>query len=114
MEKEKLVSLFLRLGLAFSFFYAAIASFVNPEVWIGFFPEFLRNINGIATVFSIYELILGGWLLSGKKVFYAAILSALTMFGIVIFNFNAMDIVFRDVSILLAAIALAVLSYIKK
>ena len=37
MEKEKLVSLLLRVGIAFSFFYAAIASFVNQAAWIGFF-----------------------------------------------------------------------------
>jgi hypothetical protein len=109
MKKEKLVSLLLRLGLAFAFIYAAISAFINPTAWIGFFPEFLRG-EGVLMIFSVGEIVLGLWLLWGKKVFYAAILSALAMAGIVWFNFGAMDIVFRDVSILLMAIALAVLS----
>ena len=110
MKRDKLISLLLRLGLAFSFFYAAIASFVNPASWIGFFPSFLRS-GSILFLFSIFEIIIGLWLVLGKKVFYAAVLSALSILGIIVFNFGAMDIVFRDVSILLMAIALAVLSY---
>ena len=110
MEKEKLVSLLLRVGIAFSFFYAAIASFVNQAAWIGFFPEFLQS-ELILNVFSIYEIIIGLWLISNWKVFYSAILSALSILGIIIFNFSAMDIVFRDFTILSASIALAVLSY---
>ena len=109
MKKEKLASLLLRFGIAFSFFYAAIASFINPTPWIGFLPKFLQ-INSVLTVFSIGEIILGLWLLSNWRVFYAAILSAIAMLGIVIFNLGAMDIVFRDITILLASIALAVLS----
>jgi len=110
MERDKLASLLLRLGIAFSFFYVVIASFLNPTSWIGFFPSFLQN-ESILIVFSIYEVIIGLWLMWGKKVFYAAILSAWTMLGIIVFNFGALDIVFRDVTILLAAVALAVLSY---
>jgi len=110
MQKQKLISFLLRLGIAFSFFYAAIASFLNPTAWIGFFPSFLQY-DSLLTVYSIFEIILGGWLLLGKKVFYAAVLSALTLFGIVVFNLGALDIVFRDIPILFAAIALAVLGH---
>ena len=109
MEKEKLASLLLRLGLAFSFFYAAISAFINPTSWIGFLPEFLRG-GGMLTAFSISEIILGLWLLSGWKTFYSSVLSAIVIAGITVFNFGSFDIVFRDVSILLMAIALAVLS----
>ena len=61
-------------------------------------------------IFSVYEIALGLWLLSNKKTFYAAILSALTMAGIVIFNLQGMNVVFRDVTIFFAAAALAVLT----
>ena len=110
MEKQKLISFLLRIGISFSFFYAAIASFITPTNWIGFLPNFLRS-DMILTIFSIYEILVGLWLLSGWKVFYPAILSALSMLGIIIFNFGALDIVFRDVAILFAAVALALLSY---
>ena len=104
----------LRLGLAFSFFYVASASFQNPTSWIGFFPQFLRDLapaETLLTGFSIYEIILGLWLLAGKKLVYSSWLAAATLFGIVVFNWGAMEIVFRDVSLGLAALALAALHY---
>lgn len=110
MSKQKTALVLLRLGLAFVFFYTAVASFLNPNDWIGFFPIFLRNffgVNFVLTAFSFYELILGFWLLSGKFQFYSAILSALTILGIIVFNIGAFDIVFRDVGLFFAALALA-------
>ncbi|NCN98637.1 hypothetical protein COU62_00290 [Candidatus Pacearchaeota archaeon CG10_big_fil_rev_8_21_14_0_10_35_219] len=113
-SKVCLVSFFLRVGLALVFLYAAISSFLSPSSWIGFIPLFLRNLidaNLLLFAFSFYEIILGLWLLSNKTVFYASLLSALTILGIVISNLGALDIVFRDIAILFSAIALMILSY---
>ena len=108
-NKETLASFFLRLGLMVVFFYAGISSLLMPENWIGFLPGFLR-VSLMLTLFSIYELVLGLWLLSNKKTFYAALISALTMFSIVVFNMTLLDLVFRDVAIFFMALALAILS----
>ena len=105
------VSLLLRVGLAFTLFYAALGSFLEPVNWIGFFPGFLFRLGiseGLVLgVFSLYEVALGLWLLWGKKVVYSALLSALTFLGIVVFNLGAMDIVFRDLGLFFAALSLA-------
>ena len=108
-----LISFFLRLGLASVFLYAAIASFLTPNNWIGFLPTWLKNIiPGIIllSIFSIYEIILSLWLLSGKKIYYASILSAITLFLIIITNITNLDILFRDIAIFFSAISLAILS----
>ena len=108
-----LTSFFLRVGLAIVFLYAAVASFLDPTSWIGFIPEWLREIfpaQVFLVVYSIYEIFLALWLFSGKKTYYAAVLSGLTMLAIIVFNMGALDIVFRDVAILFMAIALAVLA----
>jgi len=100
----------LRAGIAFSLFYAAIASFITPLNWIGYFPPFLKDYipqEIVLSVFSIYEMLLGAWILSGWKTFYAALLAASTMLGIIIFNIAIFDVVFRDVTILFASLALA-------
>ena len=110
---EKLASLFLRIGLAFVFFYAAVSALIFPENWTGFIPLFLKNLiseSFLLLLFSIYEITLGVWLLSNKKIFYASVLSAVTIFFIIIFNFTVLDVVFRDVAILFMAVALAVIS----
>ncbi len=67
--------------------------------------------HGAGQIFSIYEIVLGLWLLTDKKTFHAASLAALTMTMIIIFNLSALDLVFRDVAILFAALALAALHH---
>lgn len=111
---NKLAPLLLRSAIAFSFAYAAIASLLSPENWVGWFPPFTFALspftsNTTLAVFSIFELALAAVLLSGKWGMYAATVSGLMLLGITVFNLGAMDIVFRDISLALAAFALAML-----
>ena len=112
-DERYFACLFARLGIGFVFFYSAISSFINPNAWIGFLPNFLSLIAPkeiFLTIFSVFEIFLGLWLFSNKKIFHAAIISAITMFGVVIFNLGALDIVFRDIAILFSAVSLAILT----
>lgn len=114
---EELVSFLLRTGLAVTFLYAAIASFIEPDAWIGFLPEWMRNLIPEMMLlfgFSLYEIFLAFWLFSNKKPFEAAVLSSLTLLLIVLANITALYIVFRDVAILFASLALVALSFNKK
>lgn len=121
MDEEKdprilisLISFLLRAGLAVVFLYAAVASFIEPDAWIGYLPIFLRHIfpaSLLLSGFSTYQILLSLWLLSGKKTLYAASLSALTLVGIIFANVGALDVIFRDFAILFSAVALAALSY---
>ena len=107
-------SMLLRIGLAVVFLYAAVASMLDPNSWIGYFPEFLENIipgTVLLPMFSLYELALGLWVLSGWKAYYAGLLAAATLLGIIVVNISLFDIVFRDVAIFFAALALAALSH---
>ena len=108
-----MVSRLLRIGLAFAFFYAALASFFDPNSWIGFYPDFLRNLFAetfLLTAFSIFEIVLAIWLLSGRFLFWASLVSAGALTGIVIFNLPQMDIIFRDISLVFASLGLAKLA----
>lgn len=108
------VSFFLRVGLATVFLYVGIAAIFSPETWLGFIPGFMRKIisgNLFLHIHSIFNICLALWLLSNKKTFYASTLASITLFAIIIFNFSALDIVFRDLSILFSAIALMFLSH---
>jgi uncharacterized membrane protein YphA (DoxX/SURF4 family) len=113
-RKNKYAVLILRIGLAFVFAYAAYGQLTNPDAWIGFFPSFLMGIfseSVLSYSHALGALVLAIWFLSGWKTFYAASLSAIALAGVVIFNLGAIDIVFRDVGLVLAAVALAILSY---
>ncbi len=106
-------SLFLRIGLAFVFIYAAFSGFSDPQAWVGFIPSFVGNSitrGYFLFVSETINLILGLWLLSGKKTFYAAVFSSILLAGIILTNLGALIITFRDVGLFFAALALATLS----
>jgi uncharacterized membrane protein YphA (DoxX/SURF4 family) len=107
--KSSNVSLILRIALAFVFLYAALSSFVSPNDWIGYMPKFMRGTvpdQVLLGGFSLFEIALSAWLLSGLYVKYAALLAAAMLIGIVILNPVLLPITFRDVGLFIAALAL--------
>lgn len=115
-DPTRLVSFTLRVALAIPLLYAAIAATLQPEAWVGFIPFFLRNIFPEALLLGAHALVdftLALWLLSGWKTNYAAIFSSLNLAVIIVVNLASLDIIFRDIGLLLAAVALALLHYKK-
>ncbi len=112
-----LVSFFLRFGIAFTFIYAAIDGFLNPESWIGFIPQFASSIISpflLLKIYGIYQIVLSLWLISNKNLFYSSLLTSITLIVIILPNISAMSIIFRDIAILCASLALLVMSYKSK
>ena len=108
---------FIRIGLAFVFIFAALSAFFNPQAWIGYVPSFVTNFVTRAFFLFFHDVInlaLGIWLLSGKKTFWAAVVSCIVLAGIIITNLGAFLVTFRDVGLFFAAVALAVLSKNKR
>lgn len=103
----------LKSGLAVVFLYAAVSSFLDPSSWVGFLPLWTNKIiatENALVLFSLFELGLALWVLSGFKTYYAALFSAVVILGIIVFNYSLLDIVFRDIAILFSALALASLT----
>ena len=108
-DKNNIAPLLLRIGLATVFLYACISSLKNPQDWVGYLPQFAKDIVSadiLLKVFSVYELLLALWLLSGKYIKYAGALSALTLTGIVVSNFSLFAMTFRDIALIFASLAL--------
>lgn len=117
MPSIRLANVLLRVGLAGTLAYAAIASFITPTSWVGYFPVFLVDLSSpfmsqevLLGIFSVVELFLAAWLLSGFKPFLAGIFAAGLFGGVFFANLGALDLVFRDGGLFFAALALAVLS----
>ena len=113
LPKEKLARISLRIGLSVAFGYAGIGSLLQPDIWVGYLPTFISKLDSaliILKFFSISELILVVWLLSGWKVRYAAIIAACMLGGIVSANISDLTIGFRDLALIFSALALALLS----
>lgn len=114
MNQGKTANLVLRLGVAFAFIYAAIAGFVDPQSWVGWFPKSAQDILPAETlllIWGIVEITLGLWILSGKKIFIPSVIASLSLAGLILTNLGAMDIIFRDVTILAATVALAIQNF---
>ena len=104
--------LLLRLAVAFSFVYPAFAALSDPDSWIGYFPSFLLDLAGgggllLLHAFGIFEVLIALWIVSGKRVFIPSIIAAVMLLAIVLFNIPQFPVLFRDVAIALAALALA-------
>ena len=113
MDKNKLAVWILRIGLALAFLYPAISAFASPLTWEGFIPYWivsLVNVKIFLPVYSSFEILLAVLLLLGRKLYFVSLICAIILFLIVIFNFSAMEIVFRDISLGLAALSLAILT----
>ena len=111
---QKLISFLLRIAIAVPFLYAAISATLQPENWMGYFPSGLRAIIPGALLlagFSLYQGALSVWLISGKRILYPSLLSVLTLLAIITANITLLDIVFRDVGLLFAGVALIVIHY---
>jgi hypothetical protein len=103
----------LRWGLAFVFFYAALASLAYPERWTLYIPAWITafvSARIFLTVFSCYQLVLAVWLFIGKKLAWVSFLATLTLTAIVVADFRLMGVVFGDVGLAFAALALFELS----
>lgn len=113
IDRTKAASWSLRIGLAYVFLYAAVASLQHPIEWIGFLPPFMtKAVDGhtLIHMFSVYEIVLAAWLLVGKYLRYGALLAAATLGGIVVMDLSQLVITFRDIGLALMAVALALLT----
>ena len=114
MNKISAARWFLRLGLAFVFTYAAIEVYLNPDAFLKYVPDFVQSIlpvNSFLPIFGAFEVFLVLWLLSPWLVRYAALVAFAMMIGIVFSNFEYFSVLFRNVAIGFAALALAVLEW---
>jgi uncharacterized membrane protein YphA (DoxX/SURF4 family) len=111
------VDLTLRIALALAFLYPPVNALSDPSSWIGYFPSFMHGILPDMVLlhgFGVLEVLIALWLLSGRKIFYPATLAFVLLVAIVLFNANQFQVLFRDLSIALIALALMLSHFPRK
>ncbi len=104
----------LRAAVAFAFLYPAIAGFITPTDWIGFVPRWVGNIIApqvFLAAFGILEILIALGVLLMRTPTLPSYAAAGILALIIIFNLGAFDVLFRDIPILLAALALGLFSH---
>ena|SRR3989344_6621501 len=113
MFMERWAKMLLRFGVAFAFLYPPINALSNPESWLAYFPAFTRGFVPDMVLlhsFGAIEIILALWILSGWKIFWPSAAVAVMLLAIVILDLSEFEVLFRDISIAAAALALALMS----
>ena len=108
---NKASTLLLRIALAFAFLYPAYGFWASPNDWVGYIPAFVKNLgfpeSTLLIALAIVHIVIALWILSGWRIVIPSVAAALFLGGVVYFNLNQIDIFFRDISLALAALALA-------
>ena len=107
MRSDSRAELVLRIGLAFAFLYPPLNAIMDPNAWIGYFPQFLRGyVDDLVLLhsFGVIEAVIALWILSGKRIFLPSAAAFVMLVAIVTMDYTEFQVVFRDLSI--AAIAL--------
>lgn len=114
MARDAWAILILRIGVSFAFLYPPISALSDPYSWIGYFPHFMRGYVPdmvLLHAFGALEAVIALWILSGRRIFWPAAAAAAMLVAIVALNTFEFELLFRDLSIAAAALALAVVSY---
>ena len=112
MHVGRSVDIVLRLGVAFALLYPALNAVFDPYAWVGYFPTFMRGFVPdlvLLHLFGIVEVVLAHWILSGRRVFYPALITVGLLVLIILLNLGDFQVVFRDLSIALMALSLVAL-----
>lgn len=114
LTQKVTVELLLRIGVAFSFLYPPVSAFFNPYSWVGFFPLFVTELIPIdplslLLIFGALEIAVGAWILFGRNIFIPSTIAAALLAFIIVFNLAQIDVLFRDIPILLMALCLVIM-----
>ena len=112
MPYLKTADVLLRVGVALAFLYPPFSALSDPNAWVGYFPPFLQGVGDpmlLLHAFGVVEVVLALWVLSGWNIWLPAGAAALVLVGIVTFNIPEFQVLFRDLSIAIMALALALM-----
>lgn len=117
-KRERIVGILLRVGVAIAFIYPPVEAYFFPASWIGFFPLWMRNLpidnTLLLHLFGASEILIALWILFAKRIFIPSVLASLYLILIVALNWKFIDLLFRDIAILMIPLALAADSYYRE
>lgn len=103
---------FLRGAIALSFLYPPLSALADPIPWIGYIPAWALTLIPIDAevllhAFGLVEIVLGLWILIGRDIRIPAFAAAALLLFITITNPTQFLVLFRDLALAFAALALA-------
>ena len=114
IEKHSHYGTFIaRLGIAAVFLWFGIDKFVNPDIWVGWVPDWMARLIPISLISFMYlqgivEVVVGALLLLGFYTRLAAILAVINLLGVelALIGTGQADVMLRDAGLLAASMSL--------
>lgn len=102
----------LRIAIALSFAYPPISALIDPTPWIGYIPTWISLISPVSETallhgFGVFEIIIAIWILFGTRIRIPALIAACVLLFITVTNYTQFLVLFRDLALAFAALALA-------
>lgn len=106
----------LRAAIALSLLYPPLAALGDPFSWIGYIPVWVLAIAPVSAetllhAFGLFEVALALWLFFSVRVRVPALIAAAVLLFITATNPAQFPVLFRDLALALAALALAFLPH---
>lgn len=103
----------LRAGIAFAFLYPPLSALFDPYSWIGYFPATLTDVVApyelvLLHAFGAFEVVLALLILFMARPWLPSLAATFMLAAIILSSPSQFPILFRDLSIALAALSLAV------
>jgi hypothetical protein len=113
-HQHETAALILRWGLAFVLLYESFLALLYSRNWLIYFPRFVTeplapNEGVLVPILAVSQIALAAWLVWGKRSKWAAGIIAFAVFIATLFNLHQLDLIYRDIGLGLAALALWVL-----
>jgi len=117
MSKEKVSYLILKIAVAFPLIYMAWGSYLRPKAFSVYVPTFLTQFvtsSVLLWIISTLFVVIAAFILFEKRPFIPPLIASIYFAIIVVLNAHwgtpSFDFYYKDVSIALASLALAVKS----
>lgn len=103
----------LRLGLGITFVLTGILILKDDDKWAHMVPDwfsrYVSSVRSFMIATALFDLAVGGWLISGYLTSLAAVVAAIHLLGVLIATGrHTFHETYRDIGLLFMAVALAV------
>ena len=107
-QTKKYAPIAVRYSVGLAFFLIGIDQLIRPAAWLGYYPDWITSFMSLTSfgIFNgIFDAVIGAFLLIGLLTRIASAIAVFHLVG-VIYTLGYNDVAIRDLSILIAAVAI--------
>jgi len=112
MSRQKAVSLLLQFATSLYLTYVGVASLINPDIWISYFPSYIHNLTFafvLLKLWALFLLFLAIWIMSGKRIFIPTFVATIILILTTLISLPIPEYFFHNVALTCGAFSLCII-----